>query len=101
MITDTPGVREVCHQQLTSENIFIRFVGNSLHLTDFSRLDQWAERVGDLISRKRTIAFFIHQPIEGDGVALTKHFQTKLRPYNDLLVHQYIGYNKKQLSLFD
>lgn len=101
VMTDTPGVREVCHMQLTSSNVFIRFVGNSLDQTDFARIESWCEVIKELIQKKQKIYFFMHQPIEGDGIELVKHMQKLLSEQSHLLVHPYKGYNKKQLSLFE
>jgi len=44
VITDTAGRRDVAHMELTIPKTFIRFVGNSLHGTDYTRINAWAER---------------------------------------------------------
>ena len=43
VITDTAGRRDCLHMKLTSADIFIRFVGNSLHESDYQRIDDWVE----------------------------------------------------------
>ena len=61
VITDTPGRRDVLHMRLTAPVAFIRFVGNNLHPTDFSRIDEWGERLGSWIGRGlREVYFFVH-----------------------------------------
>ena len=45
VITDTAGRRDCVHQRLTTPFAFIRFVGNNLHPTDYSRMDDWVERI--------------------------------------------------------
>ncbi|MDB5252715.1 MAG: hypothetical protein JWP27_1884 [Flaviaesturariibacter sp.] len=44
VITDTAGRRDACHMHLSIQRTFVRFVANSLHPTDYSRVDEWAQR---------------------------------------------------------
>jgi hypothetical protein len=45
IITDTAGRRDMAHVHLTVPKTFIKFVGNSLHKSDFTKLDDWADRI--------------------------------------------------------
>ncbi|MDQ1086739.1 DUF72 domain-containing protein [Siphonobacter sp. SORGH_AS_1065] len=45
VITDVSGRRDVLHQSLTIPKAVLRFVGNELHPTDYSRTDAWIERL--------------------------------------------------------
>ena len=45
VITDTAGRRDCAHMQLTVPKAFIRYVGNSLHPTDYTRSDIWVQRM--------------------------------------------------------
>ena len=45
VITDTSGRRDCAHMQLTIPKAFIRYVGNSLHPTDYTRIDEWIARI--------------------------------------------------------
>jgi len=45
VITDTAGRRDCAHMELTVPRTFIRYVGNSLHPTDYTRIDEWVERM--------------------------------------------------------
>jgi hypothetical protein len=45
VITDTSGRRDCAHMHLTIPKAFIRYVGNSLHPTDYTRTDAWIERM--------------------------------------------------------
>jgi len=45
VITDTAGRRDCAHMHLTLPKAFIRFVGNSLHPTDYTRIDRWVQRM--------------------------------------------------------
>ncbi len=65
VITDTAGVREVLHSRVINDVAFVRFTGNALHPTDFSRIDQWAAKLQLWIEKGlKDIYFFIHQPEE-------------------------------------
>ena len=44
-ITDTPAKRDIIHQRLTTDKVFVRFAGYQDHATNWSRLDEWAERL--------------------------------------------------------
>lgn len=66
LLTDTTGRRDVLHQCLTSKTAFIRFVANDLHPTDYSRIDEWIERVKYWINNGlEELYFFIHTPTHG------------------------------------
>ncbi|MEY3242910.1 MAG: hypothetical protein RIR11_4349 [Bacteroidota bacterium] len=63
VITDVSGRRDVCHSRLTTNCAMIRFVGNGLHATDYSRVDAWAERIRDWVEQGlKTVYFFTHEP---------------------------------------
>ncbi|MDW8288909.1 MAG: DUF72 domain-containing protein, partial [Flammeovirgaceae bacterium] len=64
VITDVAGRRDVLHRHLTAPFVLIRFVGNSLHPTDYERLNQWAEVLKNWLQKEITVYFFIHQPSE-------------------------------------
>lgn len=62
VITDTAGRRDVMHMRLSTPTAFVRWVGNSLHKSDFDRIDEWIERIAAwLDSGLETLYFFIHQ----------------------------------------
>ncbi len=62
VISDTPGRRDCVHMELTSPDAFIRFVGNNLDKTDYSRIDEWVERLNVWKAHGlRSIWFFMHQ----------------------------------------
>ncbi|WP_353569996.1 DUF72 domain-containing protein [Candidatus Albibeggiatoa sp. nov. BB20] len=63
VLTDVAGRRDVLHNRLTTPIAFIRFVGNSLHDTDYQRLDAWLERLRLWVQQGlQQIYFFVHQP---------------------------------------
>ena len=63
VITDVAGRRDVLHQTLTTSCAFIRFVGNDLHPTDYTRIDAWVARLQQWIAQGMTaIYFLLHEP---------------------------------------
>lgn len=63
VITDVAGRRDVCHLRLTTGRVLIRFVGNSLHPSDYSRVEDWARRLRHWFDMGlREAYFFCHEP---------------------------------------
>lgn len=74
IITDTAGRRDVLHMQLTIPKAFIRFVGNSLHPTDYPRIDSWGQRFKKWKDAGiEEIYFFMHMHDEGKSPELTQY----------------------------
>lgn len=63
VITDVAGRRDVLHMRLTNGTAMVRFVGNGLHPTDFSRIDEWITRLAGWFRKGlREAYFFPHEP---------------------------------------
>jgi len=63
VITDVAGRRDVCHLRLSSARVLIRFVGNGLHPSDYTRMEEWAARLKTWFEQGLQAAyFFTHQP---------------------------------------
>lgn len=63
VITDVAGRRDVCHSHLTTDHVLVRFVGNGLHPTDFSRIDDWVKRLDRWFEKGlKNVYFFTHEP---------------------------------------
>lgn len=63
VITDVAGRRDVLHMSITGPSLFVRFVGNNLHPSDFTRIHEWTNIIKRLLSEGLdTVYFFIHQP---------------------------------------
>lgn len=63
VITDVAGRRDVCHMHLTQARSLIRFVGNGLHPSDYTRVNAWAERLKNWFAQGLQEAyFFTHEP---------------------------------------
>lgn len=61
IITDTAGRRDAAHMRLTVPKAFIRFAGNSLHSSDYARIDAWVKRIKLWMDNGiEEIFFFMH-----------------------------------------
>ncbi|MCX7637106.1 MAG: DUF72 domain-containing protein [Cyclobacteriaceae bacterium] len=62
VITDAAGRRDCLHMRLTTPYAFIRFVGNSLHASDYQRCMDWVHRIANWKEAGiRSVYFFMHQ----------------------------------------
>jgi uncharacterized protein YecE (DUF72 family) len=85
VITDTAGKREVLHSSLTTRSAVIRFVGNELHPSDFSRMEAWAQRLSEWSDLHLGPFFFmIHQPDQQGYIELIQLFQKALAQHPTL-----------------
>jgi uncharacterized protein YecE (DUF72 family) len=63
VITDVAGRRDVCSMRLTAPRTLIRFVGNALHASDYTRVDDWAQRMAHWARQGlKEFYFFTHEP---------------------------------------
>ncbi|MBS3914296.1 MAG: DUF72 domain-containing protein [Bacteroidetes bacterium] len=75
IITDTAGRRDMVHMRLTIPQAFIRFVGNGLHPTDYTRIDAWVLRIQKWLDQGlQKLYFFMHQHDELYSPELVKYF---------------------------
>lgn len=76
VITDTAGRRDIIHQMNTNSTTYIRFVGNGLIQSDYSRIDAWINKLDAWIDQgTNKIYFLIHQPNQ------KRHFSALLVKY--------------------
>jgi uncharacterized protein YecE (DUF72 family) len=79
VITDTAGRRECAHMHLTISKAFIRYVGNSLHKTDYTRCDSWVKRIKYWLDNGlQELYFFMHMHDEAFSPELTVYLVDKL-----------------------
>ena len=79
VITDTAGRRDCCHMHLTIPKTFIRFVGNSLDPTDYTRCDDWVKRIKYWLGAgMQELYFFMHMHDEAYSPELTHYLTKKL-----------------------
>jgi uncharacterized protein YecE (DUF72 family) len=85
VITDTAGRRECCHMHITVPKVFIRYVGNSLHATDYTRIDAWIQRMKYWLSHNiQEVYFFMHMHDEATSPELTVYLVDELNKTCDL-----------------
>jgi uncharacterized protein YecE (DUF72 family) len=61
VMSDVAGRRDVLHMCLTTPTVVLRFVGNELHPTDYTRADAWVDRLADWFGQGLQKAYiFIH-----------------------------------------
>nr|WP_294991051.1 DUF72 domain-containing protein [uncultured Sediminibacterium sp.] len=79
VITDTSGRRDCAHMHLTIPKTFIRYVGNSLHPTDYTRVDAWISRMQYWIEQGiEELYFFMHMHDEAFSPELTVYMVDRL-----------------------
>ncbi len=89
VITDTSGRRDCAHMYVTVPKTFIRYVGNSLHPTDYTRIDEWIERIGYWLDQGlQELYFFMHMHNEAYSPELTVYLVDKLNAKYKLALHK-------------
>ncbi|CAN5213826.1 DUF72 domain-containing protein [soil metagenome] len=79
VITDTSGRRDCAHMHLPISKAFIRYVGNSLHPTDFTRTDAWVDRMKYWLDKGlQELYFFMHMHDEAFSPELTVYLIDKM-----------------------
>ena len=82
VITDAAGRRDCVHMHLSTPECFIRFVGNGLHPTDYSRIDEWVKRIKKWMKDGlETCYFFMHQHEELHSPELIKYLIEQLNKH--------------------
>jgi uncharacterized protein YecE (DUF72 family) len=79
VISDTAGRRDCVHMELTTNEAMIRFVGNNLAASDYTRMDEWIERLKVWKGMGlKTVWFFMHQNNERYVPEASNYFIEKL-----------------------
>ena len=104
VITDVAGRRDVLHMNLTTDTAMIRFVGNDFHPTDYSRIDEWVERLEGWINKGvKNIYFFCHEPDNLLAPELCHYFSERIKKIKGVVTRGpkfYESEEGEQLSLF-
>ncbi|MBW8687327.1 DUF72 domain-containing protein [Chitinophaga rhizophila] len=80
VITDTAGRRDCAHMHLPVRKAFIRYVGNSLHPTDYVRADDWVHRIHYWLQHGlQEVYFFMHMHNEEFSPELTVYMVDKIK----------------------
>lgn len=78
VLVDTAGRRDMLHMRLTTPIAFVRYVGAN-HSSDYSRLDDWIERIKIWRGHGlQSLYFFVHQNVEKESPLLSAYFIEKL-----------------------
>lgn len=79
VMSDVAGRRDVLHLSLTNDTVVLRFVGNELHPTDFSRVDAWVQQLKKWYSQGLNMAYiFVHCGENLYAPELTKYWIEQL-----------------------
>jgi uncharacterized protein YecE (DUF72 family) len=82
VITDVAGRRDVLHMRLTTNTAMIRFVGNGLHMTDYTRLNDWMWRIDSWYEQGlENVYFFLHEPEETHVPEVAAYLLKILKPF--------------------
>lgn len=101
IITDAAGRRDCLHMELTVPRTFIRYVGNSLHPTDYVRIDDWVNRIHYWLQQGlQELYFFMHMHNEAYSPELTVYLVDKLQPFVDVELLKPKFVNEKGNTLF-
>ncbi len=103
VITDTAGRRDCAHMHLTIPKAFIRYVGNSLHPSDYTRTDVWVERIKYwLANGLQELYFFMHMHDEATSPELTVYLVDKMNKECglNLIKPKFLDRGVEQKSLF-
>lgn len=88
VITDVAGRRDVLHQRLTNDTVLIRFVGNALDPTDYTRIDAWVQRLKQWFDAGlQQVFFFPHEPDNILAPQLAAYFIKKINELCELNIH--------------
>jgi uncharacterized protein YecE (DUF72 family) len=99
VITDASGRRDCLHMRLTKPEAFIRFVGNGLHPTDYTRIDDWVQRIKTWTTGGiEKIYFFMHQHQELHSPELCKYLIQQLNKHCGTTISEPIFVNEKDVQ---
>jgi len=101
VITDVAGRRDVLHMHLTTPVLMLRYVGNSLHPTDFSRADDWARRIEKWKGQGlKEVYLFVHEPEMEQVPEMSIHFAKVLQSLDAEIITPKAIETYQQGSLF-
>ena len=79
VITDVAGRRDVLHMSVSASFSMLRFIGNDLHPSDFSRSDVWVQRIAQWQNWGiKRFFFMVHEPDDLRTPEMTEHVMKDL-----------------------
>lgn len=85
VMSDVAGRRDVVHMSLSTTTATLRFVGNELHLTDYSRVDEWVHRLRSWQEHGLETAYiFVHCGENLQAPELSNYWIEQLNKYCQL-----------------
>ncbi len=101
VITDVAGRRDVLHMRLTTDIAMIRFVGKGLVDSDYTRINDWVERIKYWFSKNlKTVYFFTHEPDNILSPELAEYMTMKIKEIIPEAIVRGPKKVKQQISLF-
>lgn len=102
VLTDVAGKRDVLAMRPTSSKVLIRFKGYELVDSDFTRLNEWVDRLASWKEKGiNEIYFYLHQQDQSHGIDLAEYLIPKLnKALNINLSMPKRVQNQEQISLF-
>ena len=83
LLTDVAGRRDVMHMRISGDYLMLRWVGNALHPTDYTRIDQWADRIAYYTQNGiKKVYFFTHEPDNILAPDIAAYLCTRIRENN-------------------
>ena len=87
LITDVAGRRDILHMALTINTAMIRFVGNNLHKTDYSRIDDWVSKLNSWTSYGlNKVYFFPHEPYNIKSPEISEYLSDQIKKNDNFIV---------------
>jgi len=79
VITDVAGRRDVLHSSISADFTMLRFIGNDLHESDYSRAENWTKRFVQWEQEGlKTLFLFIHEPDDILAPEMSVYFLNQL-----------------------
>jgi len=103
VITDVAGRRDVLHMGLSNGTAMIRFVGNALHPSDYTRIDQWVARLTSWLNQGlQAVYFFPHEPDNLLAPELASYLYNQIQQLPNVISRgpKLLEPDPEQLSLF-
>lgn len=96
LITDVAGRRDVAHMRISCDYTMVRWVGNGLIKSDYTRIDRWVEILEEWQGLGlRNLYFFTHEPDNILSPDIASYFYKKLLETGKFAVR-----GPEKLSLF-